>query len=60
MIRALSIILTAAACVLAIPMLILIGLSDLLDALSRTGAFEQEKAHIERGFPDGETKGGEA
>ena len=49
MTRALSAILTAIACVLAIPMLILIGLSDLLDALSRTGAFEREKAHAERG-----------
>ena len=58
MTRALSIILTVAACVLAIPMLILIWLSDLLDALSRTGAFEQERA--QRDFPDGETIGGGA
>ena len=58
MIRALSAILTVAAWVLAIPSLILIWLSDLLDALSRTGAFEQEKAQHD--FPDGETKGGGA
>ena len=60
MTRALSAILTIAACALAVPSLILIGLSDLCDAFARSGKNEAFEDETTTNLPDGETKGGGA